>query len=202
MESLEILRSMWTTKRMEVISTNRCLISQVRYCKEVGLDLDLVNITQKLDNVFASFSSAHRAYMDELETVVDQSSHCQALNTDFLWIYGKIRDAKKQVSIANKVIASIKKVSDKIDCMVDIGGSITSKAVDEIQKIQSKMDNNVNNFPEAKFGSDVVTMHGPTDDVEKAATLLEAGACGPCAEKMADCPYCRAPTKWLMPRVV
>ena len=174
MESLENLRSNWNSKRMEVISTNRCLITQVRYCKEVGLDLDLDNMTQELDNVFASFSSAHRAYMDELETVVDQSSHCQALNTDFLWMYGKIRDAKKQVSIANKVIASIKKVSDKIDCMVYIGGSITSKAVDEIQKIQSKMDNNVSKFPESKFGSDVVTMHGPTDDVEKAVTLLEA----------------------------
>ena len=173
MESLEVLRSNWTSKRMEVISTNRCLITQVRYCKEVGLDLDLDNMTQKLDNVFASFSSAHRAYMDELETVVDQSSHCQALNTDFLWMYGKIRDAKKQVSIANKVIASIK-VGDKIDWMVDIGGSTTSKAVDEIQKIQRKMDNNVSKFPESKFGSDVVTMHGPTDNVEKAVTLLEA----------------------------
>ena len=173
MESLENLRSNWNSKRMEVISTNRCLITQVRYCKEVGLDLDLDNMTQKLDNVFASFSSAHRAYMDELETVVDQSSHCQALNTDFLWMYGKIRDAKKQVSIANKVIASIK-VGDKIDWMVDIGGSTTSKAVDKIQKIQSKMDNNVSKFPESKFGSDVVTMHGPTDDVEKAVTLLEA----------------------------
>ena len=172
-QSLEYLRSNWTSKRMEVISTHRCLITQVRYCKEVGLDLDLDNMTQELDNVFVSFSSAHRAYMDELETVVDQSSHCQALNTDFLWMYGKIRDAKKQVSIANKVIASIK-VGDKIDWMVDIGGSTTSKAVDEIQKIQRKMDNNVSKFPESKFGSDVVTMHGPTDNVEKAVTLLEA----------------------------
>ena len=140
MESLEILRSMWTTKRMEVISTNRCLISQVRYCKEVGLDLDLDNMIQKQDNLFTSFSSAHRAYLDELETVVDQSSHCQALNTDFLWIYGKVKDAKKQVNIANKVIASIRKVHDQPDSKVVIPDSDMITIVGEVAEVKS-LDN-------------------------------------------------------------
>ena len=69
MVTLEDLSVKYSTDRMNVIKTYQCLITQVAYCMEIELDLDVV--MEKLYRVFDSFSLAHRAYVDELEMDMD-----------------------------------------------------------------------------------------------------------------------------------
>ena len=65
MATLEDLNLKRSTNRMEVINTYQGLVTQAAYCMEIEFDLDVV--LEKLYRVFDSFSSAHRAYVDELE---------------------------------------------------------------------------------------------------------------------------------------
>ena len=101
MVTLEDLSVKYSTDRMDVIKTYQCLITQVAYCMEIELDLNVV--MEKLYRVFDSFSLAHRAYVDELEMDMDigtwtwKSSLCESLNLDFFNMFGKMRDAEKRV---------------------------------------------------------------------------------------------------------
>ena len=58
MESLEDLPSNCNSKRMEVINTYVCIVTQVAYCMKIDLDLDVVK--EKLYYLFNEFSLAHR----------------------------------------------------------------------------------------------------------------------------------------------
>ena len=109
MVTLEDLSVKWSTDRMEVINTFKCLATQVAYCMEIELDLDVV--MEKLYCVFDSFSSAHRAYVDELEMYKDdvKSSLCYSINQDFINMNSKRRNAEKQVNIAKKLAYAIMK---------------------------------------------------------------------------------------------
>ena len=107
MFSLEELKFKWTKERKKVINTYECLVTQAAYCMEIELDLDVVK--KKLYHVFEEFSSAHRVYVDELETDVDKSYLCHALNMDYIDMYAKVKDARKRVIVAKKLTDAVRK---------------------------------------------------------------------------------------------
>ena len=113
MESLEVLRSNWTKERKKVINTYECLVTQAAYCMEIELDLDVVK--KKLCHVFDEFSWAHRLYVDELETDVDKSYLCHGLNMDYMYMYAKVKDARKRVNVAKKLTDAVRKQSSSED---------------------------------------------------------------------------------------
>ena len=113
MLSLEELKFKWTQERKKVINTYECLVTQAAYCMEIDLDLDVVK--KELCDVFDEFSSAHRVYVDELETDVDKSYLCHALNMDYIDMYAKVKDAKKRVIVAKKLTNAVRKQSSSED---------------------------------------------------------------------------------------
>ena len=113
MFSLEELKFKWTKERKKVINTYECLVTQAAYCMEIDLDLDVVK--KELCDVFDEFSSAHRVYVDELETDVDKSYLCHALNMDYIAMYAKVKDARKRVIVAKELANAVRMQSSSED---------------------------------------------------------------------------------------
>jgi len=113
-----------------------------------------------------------RRIRDETDTRVDLPD--SGSDSDMITITGKKANVNKAVDEIQKIqsemaniVSKEVKIPAKIhNTMIGAGGKLIQSIMNECGGVQIK-------FPESKSGSDVVTVRGPTDDVEKAVKLLK-----------------------------
>merc|ERR1740122_291309 len=113
-----------------------------------------------------------RRIRDETDTRVDLPD--SGSDSDMITITGKKANVNKAVEEIQKIqsemaniVSKEVKIPAKIhNTMIGAGGKLIQSIMNECGGVQIK-------FPESKSGSDVVTVRGPTDDVEKAVKLLK-----------------------------
>ena len=113
--------------------------------------------------------------MDELQTDLEKSYHCHALNMDYIDMYAKVKDARKRVIVAKKLTNAIRKQSsseDKKPIFKQFHKYIIGKGGANIRRIRDETDTRVD-LPDSGSDSDMITITGKKANVNKAVEEIQ-----------------------------